>query len=557
MNSTVSRRTLVRGMGALAVSIPMIGFLNSCATRNAGGGGSASGGSKELVIAVSALNASLDREYEIGAGSFEAMNNVYEPLVEFGRKPFGDSDEAFVPVYDFKEWELRLLAEEPSVSEDGTTWTLKFREGVMSHSGNELRASDYAYAIERHQGLWALGSFYNFIAGLTPREREVATVVDDYTLEVVTETPNPLFRIMLQNTFAMGVLDAEASMSGSTDDDPWSREWVKANGDKAGHGPYTIVEHSPGQQTIFEAFPDYYRGAPAIDKVTHRLVESSSTRVSLITAGEVDIVRDLLPTEYDSIKDHPGIVVENFDESLFLLLFMMMNNKVQPFDNKQVRQAISYAIPYRQIVDDVYRGYASEWKGIISRDYPFFDPDAWIYGEGGDTAKATALLEEAGYGSGFSSTLLYDASSPLYEQVAVLLQSSLKEIGIQLELKKLSSSAFTEELTGMNYELAVWQDLALTPDIGYNTSLYYSAEAAVNVMQYESAEAQSLVEVLITTLDEGEREQAAKEFQRIVVEDAPAAFLAQPHYVVARRKEVVGITAYPSRTIRFDELDIV
>ena len=74
-----------------------------------------------------------------------------------------------------------------------------------------------------------------------------------------------------------------------------------------------------------------------------------------------------------------GVVVDNFDESLFLLLFMMMNNSSEHFSNKDVRQAMAYAMPYDKIVSDVYRGYASEWGGVISRDYPHFDPDAWTY----------------------------------------------------------------------------------------------------------------------------------------------------------------------------------
>lgn len=556
-HQVISRRSLLKRGAAVAVTLPLLGTVACARTSDSGQQRSSSGsGGKQLTIAVSALLASLDREFEIGAASMEAMNNVFEPLVEFSNRPFKDTGSR-VPDYDTGTWELRLLAEEPKVSEDGLTWTLVFREGVKSHSGNPLTAEDFAYAIERHQQVWSLGSFYNFVAGLLPRERKSWKVVDERTLEVTTEKPSPLFKILLQNNFAFGLFDSVASRAAGTSDDPWAKEWMKANGWQAGHGPYTITEHRPGQQTVFTAFDDYYRGKPKVQTVVHRQVDSSSTRVALLRSGEVDIVRDLLPTELKSLEGADGIVVDNFDESLFLLLFMMLNNGIEPFDNKKVRQAIAHAVPYNKIVTDVYQGYASPWKGVISRDYPYFDPDAWTYGDGANPTKARELLEEAGHAQGFSCELLVNSSEPVSEQVAILIQSSLREIGIDLRLNKLASAAFTDRLTGRKYEgAAIWQDLALTPDIGYNCFLYYRSTAFANVAGYKSAETDKLVDKLLTTMDGPERAETAKEFQRRIVEDSPAIFLAQPHYVIARRDRVKGITAYPSRTIRFDEIEL-
>lgn len=551
----ISRRSLLKRGAAVAVTLPLLGTV-ACSRTSTSGQQRSSADGAQLTIAVSALLASLDREFEIGAASMEAMNNLFEPLVEFSARPFGDSGSR-VPEFNTTTWELRLLAEEPKVSENGRTWTLVFRDGVTSHSGNPLTAEDFAYAIERHQQLWSLGSFYNFVAGLLPRERKSWKVVDERTLEVTTEKPSPLFKILLQNNYAFGLFDNVASRAAASGGDPWAKEWMKANGSQAGHGPYTITEHRPGQQTVFTAFDGYFRGKSKVQTVVHRQVDSSSTRVALLRSGEVDIVRDLLPTELKSLEGADGIVVDNFNESLFLLLFMMLNNKAEPFNDKKVRQAMAYAVPYNKIVSDVYQGYASPWKGVISRDYPYFDASAWTYGDGGDLTKARELLEEAGHANGFSAELLVNSSEPVSEQVAILLQSSLRDIGIDLRLNKLASAAFTDRLTGKTYEgAAVWQDLALTPDIGYNCFLYYRSTAFVNVMSYVSKETDTLVDKLLTTMDGPEREATAKEFQRRIVEDSPAIFLAQPHYVVARRDRVKGITAYPSRTIRFDEIEL-
>lgn len=553
-DQVMSRRSLLKGAAAV-VTLPLLGTV-ACSRTNTSGSTGTAGKAGQLTIAVSALAASLDREYEIGAAALEAMNNVFEPLVEFSNRPFG-ANGSRIPDYDPAKWELRLLAEEPKVSKDGLTWTLVFRDDVKSHSGNPLVAEDFAYAIERHQQLWSLGSVYNLVAGLVPRERKSWKVIDERTIEVTTEKPSPLFKILLQNNFAWGIFDSVASRAAATKDDPYVKEWMKANGSDAGHGPYTITEHKPGQQTVFTAFDGYHRGKPKIQTVVHRQVDSSSTRIALLRSGEVDIVRDLLPTELKSLEGSKGVVVDNFDESLFLLLFMMLNNGFEPFDDKLVRQAIAHAVPYDKIVKDVYQGYASPWKGVISRDYPYFDESAWAYGDGANVAKARELLEEAGHAKGFSCELLVNSSEPVSEQVAILVQSSLREIGIDLKLNKLAAAAFTDRLTGKKYEgAAIWQDLALTPDIGYNCFLYYRSTAFANVAGYESKETDALVNKLLVTMDGPEREAVAKEFQRQVIEDFPAVFLAQPHYVVARRDRVKGVTAYPSRTLRFEELEL-
>src|SRR5690606_2983640 len=152
-------------------------------------------------IAVTALLASRDRECEIAAASMDAMNNVFEPLVACSNRPFQDTGSR-VPEDRTGQCGRPPAPEEPRAADDGLAWPAGFREGVKSHSGNPLVAAGFAYAIERHQQVWSLGSFYNFVAGLLPRERTSWKVVDGRTLEVTTEKPSPLFKILLQNNFA-------------------------------------------------------------------------------------------------------------------------------------------------------------------------------------------------------------------------------------------------------------------------------------------------------------------------------------------------------------------
>ena len=278
---------------------------------------------------------------------------------------------------------------------------------------------------------------------------------------------------MLENNLAEGLFDSVEALNHTTADDEWSTEWMATDGDKAGHGPYVIEEHIPGQQTVFKAFADYHGGKPAIDTVIHRQVDSSSTRASLLRAGDVDIARDLLPTEFEDLQGVDGVAVDNFDIARSLLLFLMLNNEVPPFDNQMVRQALAHAAPYPEIVNDVYRGFASEWRGILSQDYPFYDASVWPYGDGNNLDRARELLTEAGFPDGFTAPMMYNSAEPETEQVAIVLQTAFRRIGVEFELEKFAAAAFTERLTGLDYTTAVWKDLALSPDIGYACYLYY------------------------------------------------------------------------------------
>lgn len=546
--STMDRRAFLRLSGASAIFGPsVLTLLAGCGDNGSSSGGEAP---STIVYGVPALAEGLDREFFISGPSLEAIGNTFEPITMWKRESFENG--SFVPRFDTDTWDTNLL-DDLEVSQDGKTWTFRFKRGIMSHSGNELTAADYHYALARHEELWSLGSFYNVVARI-PRFRHAFQTVDKYTIRVSTETPSPTYLRLLENTWAMGPFDSIEAKKHATDDDPWSKKWMKSNGAEAGHGAYTIETYSPGTEIVYAAFADYHRGKPAVQKVIQREIASSASRVSLLESGDIQMTRDLLPVEFEKLAATPGIAVDNFSSSRSRILFLMFQLDKKPFNNPQVRQALAYAAPYSEIVTDVYRGFASEWRGIISRDYPYFTDEPWKYGSGGDVARAKSLLSDAGYRNGFRSELLYNASEPDMELVAIQLQSAFDKVGVHLELVKLAAASFTERYTGKQFSTLLVNELALTPDIGYACYLWYRSDAFVNVMNYKSDRADSLIDDILSTLDEGERESAAKELQALIIEDSPALFLAQPHYVVARRDNLSGVTGYTSRTMRFADL---
>lgn len=549
----ITRGDFIRRGGATVLGVTALGALAGCGSTQSAA--VASGTPKDtLVVPIPSLLQDLDRETTIDAGSFEAMQNVYDPLTFWPTVPFGTGGAMVPELGDTKGW-VKNLIEDAAVAKDGVTWTIKFKPGIMSHAGNELTAADYEYWLERHAGMWILGAFYNFVADYLPRNRpKMFRAVDKYTFQGVTLKPSPVYYSMLQNLYAEGPIDSVETKKHATASDPWAAKWVKVNGWMAGHGPYVIESHQPGVQTIYKAFDGYHRGKPRIQKVIHKEVDAASTRAALLRAGQVDIVRDLLPSDYKSLANAPGVVVEDFKKARFLLMFLMMNTTKAPFNDVRVRQALAYAAPYDQIVSAVYQGYADPWNGIISRDYPYFSDAEWLYGAGGNFTKAKELLKAAGLGKGFTINCLSDTSVPESNLVAIQLQTAFSEINVNLRIEQLADAEFTSKLSATQFDTALWQDLALTPDIGYACYLYFRTNAFSNFGKWSDPKADAYVDKILTTLDETERGQIAREFQGYVISQSPQLYLAQPHYVVAHRANVKGITADTSRTLRFSDI---
>jgi peptide/nickel transport system substrate-binding protein len=362
---------------------------------------------------------------------------------------------------------------------------------------------------------------------------------------------------MLENLLALHPWDSVEATRHATKKDPYATKWIGRHGDRAGHGPYTIEQWSPGDRVVFKAFADYHAGRPPVDRVVYRSVDSSATRLSLIKQGAVDVVRDLLPTEYESAAKADGVEVTSWRGARSRILVVIPSLKRRrEFRDVRVRQALAYAAPYKKFVDDVYRGFASRWNGVIPQDFPLFTNEFWPYGDGEDVQQAKRLLAQAGYPNGFSVRMLYNSSLPEMEQNAILLQAAFAEIGVKLQLDKLSDAAFTQRYTGGQFELLLLDDLTLTPDIGYSTYLWFQTTSPQNVGGYSNKRVDRLSERILGSLDEEVRQQAGTEIQRLLVEDCPQIFLCQPHFTVAKRKGITGETATSARVLRFDDLKL-
>jgi peptide/nickel transport system substrate-binding protein len=502
-----------------------------------------------MVIAAPATPQSLDCNFDVSLGTFEAVAALYDNILAF--ETLADSqvetalreDIAFHPDKPGGVNMKGKLAESWELDPSGKRAVFKLREGVKSNWGNELTAEDVKWTWDRKFGLGALGAFYNSVIGL--KRPEDVRVEDTYVVSFNVDDPNPLL-LKIQANLYCPIYDATKCKEVGGSDDPWATKFIE--NDSAGFGPYRLSQLTRGQQAVFQARDDYWGGKPAIDTVVFREVPTSAARVQLLRGGAVDIAQYLQPLEIINLQKAPNAAVGTVPASF--MIWIELNSKIPPFDNVDVRRAMNFAYPQEQILQTVFQNLASPLTGCMPNIYPGYVEN---YPYSYDLAQARALLEQAGLGGGFQTTLSYNAGDPVQEPIAILYQSALREIGVELQLRKMPAGTFYNFVSERGQPMIFYVDSPWCPDPGYSMQLYFDSESFVNYSNYSNPRVDELLAETASTADEQARLDMMAEAQRIVMDEAPWTFIAYPNYTMARKSDLMGWTYYTSNNIRFQD----
>jgi peptide/nickel transport system substrate-binding protein len=503
-----------------------------------------------MVVAAPATPQSLDCVFDVSLGTFEAIGALYDGLLGFSKIPDPKvptalrEDIAYHPDKPGGVSMYGKLAESWEVDPSGRRAVFRLRQGVKSNWGNELTADDVKWTWDRSFALGALGAFYTRVSGLN-RPDDVR-VEDKYTVSFNTDSPNPLLLKIHTNLYTP-VYDSKKCKEVGGSDDPWARKFIENNG--AGFGPYQLQQLVRGQQAVFKARADYYGGKPAIDTVIFKEVPTSASRVQLLRGGAVDIAQYLQPLEVVNLRGAPNTVVETVPASF--MIWVELNAKIEPFDKVDVRRAMNYAFPQAQVMKAVFQGLADPLRGCMPNIYPGYVDGLYTYDYNLDKAKE--LLAKAGLGGGFKTTLAYNAGDPVQEPIAIIYQTALRQVGVELELKKVPAGSFYNAVTERKQPMIFYVDSPWCPDPGYSLTLYFASKSYVNYSNYANAEVDKLLADTAATADDKARLEMTKKAQEIIMSEAPWTFVAYPNYTMARKANLKGWTYYTSNNIRFQD----
>ncbi|MDN4616638.1 ABC transporter substrate-binding protein [Paenibacillus sp. PsM32] len=444
--------------------------------------------SKTLTIGNATDIESFDPHNNNNTSSEAVLVNMFDYLVK------NDNEQKKVPVLA-TSWE----------QVNDTTWRFKLREGVTFHNGDPFTAADVKYTIDRVAKDSALkqNSYFKSI--------QQVKVIDDYTVDMITDGPDPLLLNRLSKMGA-GILPSKYIKDKGID------AFLK---NPVGTGPYKFSKWIKDDRVELVKNDKYFGDAPKWDTVVFRSIPEASTRVSELLAGGIDIASGIPSTDVERIQSEEGKQIVKAPIQRVLQLILRETEGTVTADPK-VREAIDLAIDKQGIVDSIAGG-----AGIVTRTSVTpgnFGADPSLYKQTlYDPAKAKQLLQESGHtGAELNMTV-----SSQYKEYAEVVAAMLNEAGFKANLEVLEPSAFSERYSSKSFKeifmIGIGNSLF---DASNNYNRYLKTEAAGET-DFNNPKVEKLLQDALVNMDPASREKQYQEVQQILAEERPAVYLFQ------------------------------
>ena len=510
------------------------------AVDDSGGGnqaasGSGSGRGTTLIIAVAGDPETLDAEWGQASRANETIKNIYAQWVRYTTKE-GDGYQ----LADLPNVEGEVL-ESIEQSDDGVV-SMKVRPDAKFPDGSPITADDLMFKLERALEMKAGSIFVFNIVGLTKMSQ--VEKVSDTEIRIKLPSASPILGPMLRDQDA-GIVDTKLVKENSTDKDPWGTKWVARN--SAPTGAYMIAENKPGSRLVLKANPEYWGEAPYFKEVILQIVPSADERMLLLKEGKVDIAADLSIEAASRLKDSDGVKVVSVPSISQDLLGFVMDK--EPFDDPVVRQAVAYAIPYEDLASGVLQGEAQTPKGVWPQNSIWFEDAAWPYSY--DPEKAKQLLEQAGKTNVKFTVEIKDTDADA-AALAVPIQTALKDVGIDMQIQKLSAAQFTENIGKKSMQAWIQTNLgSYVDDPYYQTFLWFGTTSVLNWFKYSNPKIDAAIKKFATVLPEDEKRALAKEVQTELNNDLPTISLGEPNFLLPIRDDIEGFLYEPDGLLTY------
>ena len=366
-------------------------------------------------------------------------------------------------------------AEKYEVSPDGLTWTFTMRDGLKWSDGTELNAKDFEYTFKRIADTNVAAPYAETVIGMiegykdaidskNPEKLNVKASDDGKTLTIKLAYPCSYF----DKIVAFGTMSPVQKATVEKNGDSWATkpETYVCN------GPYTITEWTPSEKIVCKKNENYKGGWDSSkivnDKLTFLLLEDSSASYTAYTGGTAQLIKDVPTEEIPTLKKDKK---DEFNVDPILgTYYLSMNLNKAPFNNKNVRKALSLAIDRDYVANTVMQGTYTPAYNYVGTGVDDVETGKFLENSkaanGGKTyisedykanlEEAKKALAEAGYpeGKGFP-TITYSTNDAGYHKaLAEYLQQVYKDLGITMNIDIVDWSSFTPKRRAGEYEMA-------------------------------------------------------------------------------------------------------
>jgi peptide/nickel transport system substrate-binding protein len=532
----VSRRfklLIVSSLAALCLTIAACG-------GSTGGSGSTGGTSGVLVVVSPVGVPSLDSQNFGTASQEEVLTNVGEPLLRF--KPLGQTTSQGIPVGSQTQFTGGACAR---FSLTAATFHCTLGHWV-SPDGNSLTSADVKFTFEYLVAAKSQGFVAMQLAGISATDP--VTVISPSELNINLINHNTTAEAAL-TYWSFDPLDATEVKKHATSSDPFARHWLA--GHTAMFGPYNVRSFTPDQEVDLVGNP-HYAGRPTAQvprasypTVVYRAVPSDGTRAQLLCSGNAQFAKAVNVNLYQPLKRCPSVTTYRFPYLAEPTLYF--NLKHPPFDNENLRKAISCAVNTHQISQGVYDGQWAPATSIITPKIP---------GESGDfvicptqnMAAAKSYLKASGY-AGQTLPLYYSVGNSGQDAAenATLIQADLSQAGVKTSLQPVPDATryFTAAISGQ-YGMFVFLWGANVPTAAWALGAWFGPTSALNGTGYATTRTAADLHALQTSaLDSAAQRAAAIDFQKQLLQHAVIDPLIYMQNEIIVHRSVCGLRSDP------------
>jgi len=426
------------------------------------------------------------------------------------------------------------LAESWEISDDLLTYTLHLRDATF-HDGSPVTAEDVVYSVSR-TAFDEASTWKGMVEVIDTIEAS-----DDKTVVITLNTVWSPFEADLA-LFACSIIPKTAHESQGAD----------LFNNPIGSGPFMLDSWDKGSQMVLKKNPDYWdEGKPYLDELVFTVLIDANSRMLQFQGGELDIATSVPYSQIESLKSNPDVVV--LQDSVARFDYIGMNVTREPWSDKNLRQAINYAVNNQQIIDNVLFGsavFANTYLPLMAghsetvTGYPF------------DLDKAKELLAQSAYADGWKGELLISSGDPVADQISQIVAAQMKEINGDITVIAQEPAANRDAVRVKGeYD---WQKGYYTTDIidpDQLTTFAVKSDGGTQAIftHYVNEEVDALCEQAATEPDWETRLGLYEQIQQMHTDDAPMIFLFYPTGGVATVSSVKNFKVLPTGNYRLWE----
>ena len=480
-----------------------------------------------LNVAFTVAPSTLDPASGCTTEDFQLAMEMYVQLVQYGSKDdkngFQEADPASVKPYFAKSWDA---------SKDGLTYTFHLENGWTFPSGKPINAEAVKYSIDR---VIAIDGCSASIVNDLYRQPNLITSIDapdDSTVIFHLSKPDSAFLLAMATTSASIVDPSLVEANGGIVPGK-PNEWMASH--DAGSGPFRLKSFEPGVSAILARDPNF-KGTPAASKTINvSWVKSDAALLLKAQNGSADVTYGLSKNSVSSLEKNKNLTIASNTATLNMQL-LMPNNKA-PWNNQKLREAVTYAIPYQGILDKVLHGYGELYYGptpptLVGYDKAHSAPRTY------DVDKAKQLVADSGVKGPVNVKLDILSGDAAQASISVILQDSLKAIGINVDVQTLSESAWGDAVYNGTTQMALRLDGPAVATAGYYLQYDEDCRSQYNTGHICIEANNALLDTARSALNDQDRDAAYAQLTKNWVAASPKAILYLDRTAVVLNKSV-------------------